>query len=303
MEYDSLKYLVEIIEKGSINKAAQSLFIPQSTLSVAMSRLEEELNITIFKRNPKGVSLTVEGRKLYIYSKNIIGEMNELKDKFKSDISRDKIAKLTISSTEGEEVKEAFNKTCSSYDGKEIDFFLNSCKIDELLFRVKDGVVDLGVTTVVSNKYEEFKNRIAYEGLEFFEIKRAPLKIFIGKGSTLYNNRKKISLEEFCSHKLIKRNLGEIGEFDIESSFESIGISEDKFQETIGYTDFLDIESILHKSKSFIVLPEFFKIAQNREVRKVDFNNNNIEGILVCIKKKEMELKDIQKTFIDILKE
>ena len=46
MTFQQLNYLVEISKCGSINKAAQKLFLSQSGISIAIKELEEELNIT-----------------------------------------------------------------------------------------------------------------------------------------------------------------------------------------------------------------------------------------------------------------
>ena len=62
MTFQQLNYLVEISKCGSINKAAQKLFLSQSGISIAIKELEEELNITFFIRTNKGVTFTPEGR-------------------------------------------------------------------------------------------------------------------------------------------------------------------------------------------------------------------------------------------------
>ena len=46
MTFQQLNYLVEISKCGSINKAAQKLFLSQSGISIAIKELEEELGIT-----------------------------------------------------------------------------------------------------------------------------------------------------------------------------------------------------------------------------------------------------------------
>ena len=50
---------------GNISSAAKSLYISQPAVSKAISKLEQNLNTTLFVRSPKGVSLTHEGLLLY----------------------------------------------------------------------------------------------------------------------------------------------------------------------------------------------------------------------------------------------
>lgn len=61
MTLQQLKYAIEIATRGSINEAAKRLFIFQPSLSNAIKELETELQITIFERTNKGISISVEG--------------------------------------------------------------------------------------------------------------------------------------------------------------------------------------------------------------------------------------------------
>ena len=75
MQIQQLTYFVAIAEQGSINKAAEKLFVTQPNLSKAISNLENELKVRIFNRTNKGVVLTDEGKKLYQYARTIINQM------------------------------------------------------------------------------------------------------------------------------------------------------------------------------------------------------------------------------------
>ena len=70
MQIQQLTYFVAIAEQGSINKAAEKLFVTQPNLSKAISNLENELKVRIFNRTNKGVVLTDEGKKLYQYARS-----------------------------------------------------------------------------------------------------------------------------------------------------------------------------------------------------------------------------------------
>ena len=61
MTLQQIKYLLCIVETGSIGQAAKKLFVAQSRLSAAIKELEHEFNLTIFHRNSRGVVLTHQG--------------------------------------------------------------------------------------------------------------------------------------------------------------------------------------------------------------------------------------------------
>ncbi|MBP2642038.1 MAG: LysR family transcriptional regulator [Firmicutes bacterium] len=69
MKFQQLKYVYEIANCGSINRAAQKLFVSQSSVCCALNDLEAEFNITLFKRSNTGATLTEDGRCFLTYAK------------------------------------------------------------------------------------------------------------------------------------------------------------------------------------------------------------------------------------------
>ena len=59
-----MSYILEVDRCGSMNRAAQNLFLSQSALSAAIAEVERELGVTVFLRTNRGVTLTEEGREL-----------------------------------------------------------------------------------------------------------------------------------------------------------------------------------------------------------------------------------------------
>jgi LysR family transcriptional regulator, transcriptional activator of the cysJI operon len=65
---DLYKVFCMVARSGSFSKAAQDLYISQSAVSQAVMQLEGELEIRLFNRTPKGVTLTSEGSLLFEYA-------------------------------------------------------------------------------------------------------------------------------------------------------------------------------------------------------------------------------------------
>ena len=80
-----LKYAVEIEKTGSITKAAENLYMGQPNLSRAIKELEDNLNITIFNRNSKGITITPEGEEFLQYARRIISQVEEVEEIYKND--------------------------------------------------------------------------------------------------------------------------------------------------------------------------------------------------------------------------
>jgi len=61
------KIFYTVADTQNISKAAAKLYISQPAISKSIRKLEENLNITLFSRNSRGVQLTEEGKILYEY--------------------------------------------------------------------------------------------------------------------------------------------------------------------------------------------------------------------------------------------
>ena len=61
MTLQQLKYIVTVAEAGTFSKAAKMLFLSQPSLTKAIKELEKEMDIIIFDRTNKGVSVSKEG--------------------------------------------------------------------------------------------------------------------------------------------------------------------------------------------------------------------------------------------------
>lgn len=61
MTLQQLRYFIETVKHGSINKAAENLFISQPSLSIALKELEAEIGLDLLIRTPRGITLTIDG--------------------------------------------------------------------------------------------------------------------------------------------------------------------------------------------------------------------------------------------------
>ncbi len=74
---DQMKYFIEIVKQGSLNKAAQHLYISQPALTKQLGILEKSMKCTLLIRTQSGIKLTASGRYFYERSNMIISMINE----------------------------------------------------------------------------------------------------------------------------------------------------------------------------------------------------------------------------------
>ena len=84
MTLQQLKYIITVADTGTITEAANRLYISQPSLTNAIHELEKEMNIVIFNRTNKGISLSKEGEIFLGYARQVLEQAAILEDKYKS---------------------------------------------------------------------------------------------------------------------------------------------------------------------------------------------------------------------------
>ena len=88
-----------VAEKGNISAAAQELYISQSAVSQSIRQLEEQLQVRLFSRSPRGVTLTSEGQLLLEYVKRALGLLENGEEKL-SQVRQLLAGELTIGASD-----------------------------------------------------------------------------------------------------------------------------------------------------------------------------------------------------------
>lgn len=79
MDIRQLRYFVNIVEYGSLGKAAEMLYVAQPSLSQQMAKLESDLGVNLLVRSPQGVKPTPSGEALYRHARTVLHQMEQLR--------------------------------------------------------------------------------------------------------------------------------------------------------------------------------------------------------------------------------
>ena len=82
MNLKQLEAFVQVAEGGSFSKAAKKLYLTQPTISAHVAALEKELNVRLFVRNTKEVSLSEDGKDLYKYARQMVDIEKKIDERF-----------------------------------------------------------------------------------------------------------------------------------------------------------------------------------------------------------------------------
>ena len=189
MRYDALRYFVEIAEQGSINRAAEALYVSQPNLSTAIRSLEEELGVKLLERTSKGVRLTEEGQSVYVRAKKAFGELKclELDRRL-----RDYACPLTLSvSLHGLFLSEdVLGRFCreTECDGRVL--CIEEAGAEQALGDVAASRTDLGALVMNDWQLPAFKRIAAVRSLTYECVGESPPRILVGCHSPLYRQEK-----------------------------------------------------------------------------------------------------------------
>jgi len=95
IQWRDIEYFVVLAEHGHVGRAAEALEIGQPALSISLRRLEKAVDAKLFKRTPKGVELTAEGRALLAHARRLQLGRTDMEREI-SDIARGKTGHLRI---------------------------------------------------------------------------------------------------------------------------------------------------------------------------------------------------------------
>ena len=144
MNFTDLKYVIEIDKYASISMAAKKLYIAQSNLSRSVKKLENEFDIVIFERTPKGIITTREGQRFLNHAKEILYQVNNLTKAY-SDLTDNGVS-LRISVPRASYISEVFSEylnTLSNEENLRIHYYeTNSMKTIQ---NVLDFHFDIGI--------------------------------------------------------------------------------------------------------------------------------------------------------------
>ncbi len=80
MTLTELKYIVAIARERHFSRAADACFVSQPTLSVAIKKLEDELNVQIFERGTSEISVTPLGEQIIAQAQRVLEQTQAIKE-------------------------------------------------------------------------------------------------------------------------------------------------------------------------------------------------------------------------------
>ena len=80
MTLTELRYIVALAQEQHFGRAAERCHVSQPTLSIAVKKLEEELEVTLFERGKHGIQVTPLGERIVVMASRVLDQAAAIKD-------------------------------------------------------------------------------------------------------------------------------------------------------------------------------------------------------------------------------
>lgn len=153
-----LETFVTVAEKGSFTKAANALYMAQSTVSNHIQQLEESLGLILFVRDMKrNISLTPDGNRIYQFAKEILLRCSELEETILENKKSQLIIGASTVPTESI-LPELIHKFIETHPN--CRFVVKNGDSDQIQRMLTDGEISIGFVGTSDNRQEIIYEKI-----------------------------------------------------------------------------------------------------------------------------------------------
>lgn len=182
-----LRYVIMVAKTGTITEAANKLYISQPSLTSAIHELENEMNIVIFRRTNKGVSVTKEGEDFLGYARQVLEQAAILEDKYKKNSGGKK--QFCVSTQHYSFAVNAFVDLIKKYGQDEYDFSIRETQTYEIIEDVAKMRSELGILFLNDFNETVINKILKSHELEFTQLFVAKPHVFISRKHPLADKK------------------------------------------------------------------------------------------------------------------
>lgn len=203
MKIRDLEYFVTVAETGSINRAAQRLYVSQPHLWKIIAKLEEDMGTHLLFRTTTGVSLTPEGEEFLLHSHNVLDEMKEIEAISKPGTRSE--SSLEVSMTKFSHIMESFIDVVIKHKGdKAFSHKLNEGSMESVMNDVYSRRVKIGVLDFDTRRRDEIMEEFAARGLVYERLAAIKPHIIISENHPLIKSGSPVNLETLADYGFVR---------------------------------------------------------------------------------------------------
>lgn len=210
MTLQQLYYAITISEAGSLNKAAEILYVSQPSLTGSMQEVEKELGITIFHRSGRGVSLTNDGLEFITYARQVYQQYEMLMGKFGKAEKRKK--KFGVSTQHYSFAVKSFVDMVKQLNTEEYEFAIRETKTKDVIDDVITLKSEIGILYLSDFNRKAIEKLLRENNLEFHSLIECGAYVYLWKGHPLAK-KQSIRFEELADYPCLSFEQGAVSSF------------------------------------------------------------------------------------------
>jgi DNA-binding transcriptional LysR family regulator len=212
MNIDHVEAFVYVFQLGSYIKAADVLFLTQPSVTARIQSLERELNIKLFHRTGKQITLTEKGKQFLPYAQSILQTYREAKLNLQQSGKRNELniaCSLSVSNYIIPDILAIFREKFP-----EVAIKITTGHSNDVLEKVINQQVDFGIA-----------RSVFHPKIESFPLLTDPIHLVVPPDHHFAKNHCQATIEEISQEPLIFFDHGSIDSMMIHGIFETKKLS------------------------------------------------------------------------------
>jgi len=210
MTLQQMKYIIAIVQYGSITEASKRLFITQPSLSNAVKDIETETGIEIFQRSVKGITLTSDGTEFLSYARQVVEQEELMEQRYLNKKPSRQLC--SVSTQHYAFAVNAFVNVISALDTDEYEFTLRETRTYEIIEDVKNFHSELGILYLSEFNEKVITKLLKESHLIFTPLFTANPHVFVSSLHPL-SDKKLITLSDLEDYPCLAFEQGEYNSF------------------------------------------------------------------------------------------
>ena len=203
MNLKHLEYFITVAQMGSINRAAQVLFISQPHLGKIIRDLEQQAGAPLFTRSNQGVTLTPEGIEFLRRARWVMAELGDMFHRPGAGDLQD--VSLSVSMTKYSHIMESFIQTVLQH--KDLPAYTHRLQEGDPINVMEDVYsrrADVGVLHFAWNQRENIMAMFRQHQLNYYSLAQMTPHILISEHHPLLLEGREVTLEALSGYGFVR---------------------------------------------------------------------------------------------------
>ncbi|HYX35085.1 MAG TPA: LysR family transcriptional regulator, partial [Oligoflexus sp.] len=145
MNFDHIRYFLEVARLEHVGRAAKSLAISPSAVSHAVAAIEDDLGLELFSKSGRNIVLTQQGHHFKVKSENLLAHLKRIREEMSGNM-KEHPEHLRVAGTHGHLLRQLMScLMIISKDRPKLTIEAYSMRSVEILQAVARGEIDFGL--------------------------------------------------------------------------------------------------------------------------------------------------------------